>query len=455
MVEDPTEVGKAAHQLLVVHQLHQVIGARLRLLLGFHFPNHIPSPRAQGERPQQLRRARRRRHGAPGGIGRAGGGGAGRGGSSPRKEEEEEEDSEPRAPRSRVRGADEEREKRKVRETPLRARPPPRPRGVAAAAASRGRRSPLRASSAGAVPAASPFCCRCRSSRTEPGSAPRRCPRLRGGGREGGRRGGDERGGRALALPRSRRRRRRALSAGAAVVAAALRRARPPPLRLPPARPPALPPPPPPPPVAVSVSPAAASSLLLSSLWSSLQFRLRWQQRQRRQEEGRGQGPRGRGHVGGGTSGGAAVTRRQQRRLAEPTAARGQLPAPGEAGGAGPSSATPSQIPRAARSRRLAPWKHARTELFQTKSRRCARSAGGEGRSRAVSRAPRGGESPGATRLRPAFTTALRDAAVSRCERNRRSCGGRCSAAPRMRCRRGRGRGGARGGAARGTVCNR
>lgn len=52
---------------------------------------------------------------------------------------------------------------------------------------------------------------------------------------------------------------------------------------------------------------------------------------------------------------------------------------------------------RAARPRRLAPWKHARTELFQTKSRRCLRPLrrrGGEGRSCAVSRAPRGRGEP-------------------------------------------------------------
>lgn len=74
MVEDPAEVGEAAHQLLVVHQLHQVIGARLRLLLGFHFPNHIPiaqSPRASAAQPNHGT-------GRPAGSGR--GGGAPRGG---------------------------------------------------------------------------------------------------------------------------------------------------------------------------------------------------------------------------------------------------------------------------------------------------------------------------------------------------------------------------------------
>nr|XP_042713186.1 proline and serine-rich protein 2-like [Chrysemys picta bellii] len=74
VVEDPAEVGEAAHQLLVVHQLHQVIGARLRLLLGFHFPNHIPiaqSPRAPAAQPNHGT-------GRPAGSGR--GGGAPRGG---------------------------------------------------------------------------------------------------------------------------------------------------------------------------------------------------------------------------------------------------------------------------------------------------------------------------------------------------------------------------------------
>lgn len=69
MVEDPAEVREAAHQLLVVHQLHQIIGARLRLLLGFHFPNHIPiaqSPRAPAAQPNHGT-------GRPAGSGRGGG----------------------------------------------------------------------------------------------------------------------------------------------------------------------------------------------------------------------------------------------------------------------------------------------------------------------------------------------------------------------------------------------
>lgn len=41
MVEDPTEVWQAAHQFLVVHELHQIIRSRLWLLLRFHFPNHV------------------------------------------------------------------------------------------------------------------------------------------------------------------------------------------------------------------------------------------------------------------------------------------------------------------------------------------------------------------------------------------------------------------------------
>lgn len=42
VVEDAAEVGQTAHQLLVVHELHEIVWARLRLLLRFHFPHHIP-----------------------------------------------------------------------------------------------------------------------------------------------------------------------------------------------------------------------------------------------------------------------------------------------------------------------------------------------------------------------------------------------------------------------------
>lgn len=62
MVEDPAEVGQAAHELLVVHQLHQVIWGGLRLLLRFHFPDHIP-----GSAAHSARRRRRRRRGGRGG----------------------------------------------------------------------------------------------------------------------------------------------------------------------------------------------------------------------------------------------------------------------------------------------------------------------------------------------------------------------------------------------------
>lgn len=62
VVEDPAEVGQAAHELLVVHQLHQVIWGGLRLLLRFHFPDHIP-----GSAAHSARRRRRRRRGGRGG----------------------------------------------------------------------------------------------------------------------------------------------------------------------------------------------------------------------------------------------------------------------------------------------------------------------------------------------------------------------------------------------------